>query len=479
VQAILDQTTWGPAQFQDSAGKPMILSTHLEQGVFFHASLKQALFNLASLDGSTFEGATLDGVDFRTTANVVNVSNIRPPQHGARTSCLQCNFKDSVHTNTHFEGVFLEGANFSNARLEQSTLAGADVKGANFSGTHLTGTDLSRADFSVGNGVILSAQTVFDGAIFSDGVAHGVNLADQVLPAGGAFLKGQNLAFSNLSGVSLEDADLQGITLNSANLTDINWTGSNLEGANLSNAVLRNATLAFTSLRHATLSGIQAGVAPGNSDQATSFKGAYMPSVNLTDTDLRSADLRDAHIYRDATTGSFLIRTKLDSADLSGAILSGAAFSGSLTDAVFDNAVLVNRTFNGANLTNAKFDNAYLQGANFTGASSVHGASFINAAFATATQCLAGSDQPAPPCAWDYTEQDGTPVVVGYSATVLGALATDSTVLCPRGDRGPCTPPTLMPKSGGPYPPKPACVPAPLYYCNCIPADQGGCAPPQ
>jgi hypothetical protein len=202
-----------------------------------------------------------------------------------------------------------------------------------------------------------------------------------------------------------------------------------------------------------------------------------MPSVDLTDADLRSADLSGAHIYGDATTGAILIRTKLDSADLTDALLSGTAFSGSLTDAVFNHAVLVNSTFNGANLTNAKFDEAYLQGANFTGVSSVNGASFINAAFSTATQCLAGSDQPGLPCEWHYTEQDGTPLIVGYTATVLGALATDRTVRCPHGAPGPCTAATLAPQGEGPFPPKPACIPERPRYCNCIPVDQGGCAP--
>ena len=207
--------------------------------------------------------------------------------------------------------------------------------------------DLSHADLSKSTGVT-SPQTSFVGAILSDGgTQHGVNLSGQVFPEGTDHLQGQNLAYANLSEVQLVGAKLQGTNLSHATLNDINLTDADLEGADLSNALLHHATLDFASLRHAKLQGIQAGVPPGQSGQATSFKNAYMPSVDLTDADLRSADLSDAHIYGDTTTWLSLLRTKLDSADLTGALLSGAAFSGSLTDAVFNHAVLVNSTFNG------------------------------------------------------------------------------------------------------------------------------------
>ena len=260
-------------------------------------------------------------------------------------------------------------------------------------------------------------------------------------------------------------------------MTGANLLEANLAGADLTEAVLVSANLNFVNLQHATLQRVHAGVAPGTQVHETTFKSAYMPNANLTDADLRSADLTAAHIYGD-TSQSLLVRTKLDSANLTDALLANAAFSGTLTDTVFTHAVLANATFNGATLTNAKFDSAYLQGASFVGARSTEGTVFTNAAFSTDTQCLAGSDTPKPPCAWTYTEQSGKPVIVSYGPTILGAVATDLRVVCPNGNNGGCVGQKLVPKTGGPYPPRPACVPVAPGFCNCIPQGQpGSCAP--
>jgi uncharacterized protein YjbI with pentapeptide repeats len=238
----------------------------------------------------------------------------------------------------------LQQADLSNAHIGSSTWDEAELTGANFSGTDFTGADLSRMDLSA-KVVTISAETNFVGAMLSDGVAHGVNLAGQKLPGFTQF-KQHNLAFANLAGMDLsKKADLEGTILPNANLTGANLSEANLTNANLTNAILISATLDFANLRGATLQGVQAGVEPGSVLQTTTFKNAYMIIIDLTDADLRSADLSDAHIYGDATAHSLLIRTKLDSADLSRAILSGAAFSGSLTDATLNNAVLINSTF--------------------------------------------------------------------------------------------------------------------------------------
>jgi uncharacterized protein YjbI with pentapeptide repeats len=459
VNATLFDTTWGPGLFEGDGIIYGIFPTKLIRPNFSSARLSGMFDGIFILDGN-FTGVIWNSVHMITSERTSGHRNFDMETPSPfQTSCWNCRFQ--------FVGVNQFG---------NSTFVDVDLTRANFSGTDFHGVDLSHADLSTSTGVT-SPETSFVGAVLSDGVAHGVNLSGQVFPEGSDHLRGQNLAYANLSGVQLVGANLQGANLSHATLSGINLSRANLEGADLSNALLHQATLDFASLRHAKMPGLQAGVAPGQSSEATSFKNAYMPSVDLTDADLRSADLSDAHIYGDATTGSSLLRTKLDSADLTGALLSGAAFSGSLTDAVFNHAVLVNSTFNGANLTNAKFDDTYLQGANFTGASSLTGASFINAAFSTATQCLAGNNKAVPPCEWQYTEQDGTPVIVGYAATVLGALATDSTVRCPHGEPGPCTAAKLVPQGAGPFPPKPACIPERPRYCNCIPVDQGGCAP--
>ena len=471
--ATLDSTSWGV--LQPLANVPLFLSTHVEGADFSGASLRGATFDTASLDGATFRGATLDRVDFRTTPRS---GNFTPPRTGPNTSCQGCNFQGSIIQNTHFEGAFLVDADFTNAKFMGVTFDIDGLENTDLIDGSLAGIDLSNIDLSVP--VRISATTSFVGAILSDGVAHGVNLAGQQFPEGTTQFKGQNLAFTNFSGARLVNADLEGVRLDHANLAGAVLTGANLGGrATMIGMRLVGATVDFANLSGANMQGVQAGVDPGSGARATTFKGAFMPAVNLTDADLRSADLSDAHIYADATAQSLLIGTLLDSADLGGAILAGAAFSGSLTDAVFNGAVLVNATFNGADLTNAKFDDAYLQGANLSGAKSLEGASFENAGFSTTTECLAGSTKEMPPCEWHFTEQGGQPVIFGYGATVLGGLTTDGSVVCPNGATGPCsTPESLVAKSGGPFPPVPKCVPVKPKFCNCIPVDQGGCMPP-
>ncbi len=191
-----------------------------------------------------------------------------------------------------------------------------------------------------------------------------------------------------------------------------------------------------------------------------------MTDVDLSDADLRSVDLTEAHLYG-AEGQSNLERTRLDSANLSGAVCAGARFSGTMANAVFNGAQLANATFNGATLTGgARFDNAYLQGAAFSNAISVSGVSLSNAAIS------------AQPGTWPFMEQDGTPFIFQFGATKLGALATSSMVTCPNGESGPCCPGAdlqgclgakLKPVRNGPNPPVPPCVPSARYcYENCL-----------
>ena len=183
------------------------------------------------------------------------------------------------------------------------------------------------------------------------------------------------------------------------------------------------------------------------------LKRRFRRNVDLTDADLRGANMNKAHLYG----MSFLVRTMLDSADLTSAICAGAEFSGSMTDTVFDGAVLVNATFNGANLSDAKFDSAYLQGSDFSSATNVTGVTIRNAAVSTM------------PGNWMFMEQDGTPFTFQYSATLLGALASETNVICPDGESGPCTPDTLTPVMMGPFPAQPECVPSEMFcFENCL-----------
>ena len=186
-----------------------------------------------------------------------------------------------------------------------------------------------------------------------------------------------------------------------------------------------------------------------------------MVDADLTDADLRQANLTGAHLHTDLQQ-VILVGTMLDSAVLESTICSGAEFSGSLTDAVFNNAQLVNTVFNGADLPNAKFDTAYLQGTDFSTAMNVTGVSLNNAAVS------------AMPGEWTFMEQDGTQVVFQFNATALGALAVNLSVRCPNGDLGPCCPngdlamcleDKLNPVNSGPIPLQPTCVPSVKRFC--------------
>jgi hypothetical protein len=70
---------------------------------------------------------------------------------------------------------------------------------------------------------------------------------------------------------------------------------------------------------------------------------------------------------------------------------------------------------------------------------------------------------------WMFMEQDGTPFTFPFGATVLGAFATDATVICPNDETGLCSMDKLMPVADGPFPPQPPCVPSEQFcFENCL-----------
>ena len=398
------------------------------------ADLSGAMLDLVELDDqiagcprqpSTLAGADLSGATLTGAAlNGANLSGAKLP--GAKVA-----------------GVRWRGADLTDAVLTgmvPATFNDLDLTGANLTGVDFAGFDLARSDFSK---AILSVPPRLTGATLSDGT-RGVNLAGHKFPARYALFKGADLSGVDLSRTELFEADFEGATLNR-----LKAVGANLNFANLRGAKLRGAEL---------------GVQPGSEAAAASLRGAFMTDIDLTDADLRSVNLAGAHLYGD-TQRTLLVRTRLDSANLSKAICSGAHFSGTLNNAVFDGAQLVNSVFNGATLTNTKLDDAYLQGADFSSALGVTGAVLNNSAISAA------------PGTWSFTEQDGTPFTIRYEATKLGQLATNPTVRCPNGSLGPCCPSNdlaacltakLKPVDRGPFPPVPECVPRAPRFDNCL-----------
>lgn len=500
--AQLDDTVWELERGDDivCVGQSYNAYCSLLNPDFRNASLRNSRFPRVRIRNGgdfpyrcTFQGADLTGADFRVAASrsgleLYNCRFDREPESGRITVLrganlsgvnaagilgrVGANFRDADLSGAILEGAdfgpigggsvgaILAHANLSGARIAGARLTGADLTGATLTGitpatfngvdlrftvladVDLAGIELSRADLSQCASFLKGAPRL-TGATLTNGTT-GVNLSRQVFPSLYSGLKGADLTGATLTGVELREADLEGVRLDRATLV----------GANLN----------FANLRRASLVGATLGAAPGSEVEAASLRGALMTDVDLTDADLRSVDLGGAHLYGD-TQQTKLIRTRLDSANFTHAICSGAHFSGSLNNAVFAGAQLVNCVFNGATLTNTKFDDAYLQGADFANAAGVTGTALSNAAIAAA------------PGFWPFTEQDGTPFTLRYEATKLGRLATDGSVRCPNGERGPCCPSgdltqclseKLKPVRNGPFPPIPACVPKAPRFDNCI-----------
>jgi uncharacterized protein YjbI with pentapeptide repeats len=398
---------------------------------FRNVNLTGARFLGPAMSGVDFSGATMTGVNLTGGPGTCDVVGNRP----VITTCdAQCVFgtEPTSGRKTDLSNAILAAPGAPSVQLQGQTLAGIVLAGAQLTGGAFDDYDVSGSDLT--------------GADLTGTQLNGANLQGVTLT--GATLAGVQLNGANLDGVDLHGQMMIGAQLNGASLFE-----GNLQGATLDNSQLVGARLNLSNLKDASLRGVVAGVQPGSGAQGTQLGGAYMVNVDLTNADLRSADLSGAHLYGN----SLLVGTLLDSADLSGAICAGAAFSGSLDDTVFNQAVLVNATFNGANLTDAKFDTAYLQGANFASSTSVLGVTLRNAAVSTM------------PGTWTFTEQDGTPFTYAYEATQLGALATDSSVICPNDANGPCTSDTLTPVANGPFPPVPPCVPSRQFcYQNCL-----------
>ena len=146
-----------------------------------------------------------------------------------------------------------------------------------------------------------------------------------------------------------------------ANLSDADLRRADLSRANLSDADLRRANLSRANLSRADLS------------------GAYLSRANLSNANLSRANLSGAYLSDADLSGAYLSRADLSGANLSGAYLSDANLSRAnlsradlsgayLSDADLSNANLIGADLIGANLSGADLSGAYLSGANLSGA---------------------------------------------------------------------------------------------------------------
>lgn len=424
--ANLSNTSWGGVLVVDDT----IATGLIEDATFANATLAGAKLSGVQLNGVDLRGADLSGANFTASGTLV----IGGP---VQTQCTLCDFsvEPSTGNATNFTNAILSTAGVNPLLIDStSDLSGAHLQGAQLPGMVLSGMSFTGADLGSAN--LDGAQ--LDGADLRRASLNEATLDRAVLDdaeLGGATFAGASFAQASLKRVNLYAQDLHGLTFSGASMIGAILDYADLEGADLSGAVF--------------------GVPEGSTEEPASMIAVYMPNVDLTGADLRGVDLTEAHLYGDLSQTS-LNGALLDNATLVNAICSGAQFTqASLSGAVLDGAQLVNCGFTGADLSDASLDTTYLQGADFSGAATVAGIRLSNAAVSTA------------PGTWTFTEQNGMPFVYSYGATVLGAIATESDVICPDGNSGPCIGDKLQPVTNGPFPPVPTCVPQPPNYNNC------------
>lgn len=132
--------------------------------------------------------------------------------------------------------------------------------------------------------------------------------------------------------------DFAGANLREVNLSNTNLRSVDLRIADLSNANLSNADLRHANLRIANLSNANL----SNSDaRGANLSVAYLKGVNLNDADLRGVNLNGANL-----NNANLCDANLNDADLGGANLNGANLCG---------ASLRNTNLSRANVKNARF----------------------------------------------------------------------------------------------------------------------------
>ena len=120
-----------------------------------------------------------------------------------------------------------------------------------------------------------------------------------------------------------------------------NLSNADLRGANLSNADLFGANLRCANLSNADLFGANL--------RGANLSNANLRNANLRDADLRCANLRNANLFGANLFGANLSNADLRDADLRGANLSNADLRG----ANLRNADLFGANLRGANLSNA------------------------------------------------------------------------------------------------------------------------------
>ncbi len=182
------------------------------------ADLANSDLTNSRLPGQSLKSATL------TSANLQNANlNSADLSYAnlANANLVQANLSGAILSSADLTGADLTGANLENARLlgfaGRANLTAANLSEANLKGTRLNdlsfaGANLSHADLS--GGVYLA------GADFSDAILDGANFSGANFS--GANLQNTSWQNADLTGTNLRRADLTGANLTGANLAAIN-----------------------------------------------------------------------------------------------------------------------------------------------------------------------------------------------------------------------------------------------------------------
>ena len=178
----------------------------------------------------------------------------------------------------------------------------------------------------------------------------------------GANLEGVNLSWATLSRADLSKATLRRAKLRGANLEGVNLNGTNLSGTNYSEEVafiMRSKGI----MRSKDI--IILGFLGGADLSEANLRGADLIKANISEANLGGADLSKANLSGANLRGADLSGANFWKANLSGANLSVPYLSGASLSEAIDLMTFPRR---GANLRGANLRGADLTGANLSGA---------------------------------------------------------------------------------------------------------------
>jgi uncharacterized protein YjbI with pentapeptide repeats len=219
----------------------------------------------------------------------------------------------------------------SGANLETANLANANLMGTNLSSANLTGANLSNANLEGANA---------KGASLNDAYLYRANLTGTNFS--NASLQKANLRETLLVGTNFSNADLRSVDLQGNILAQAMFPSANLAGANLSNTIGVATIYVRTGVRASTFTEFipqlicpasepgeysnlndltQSAKSMGFKIQTADFTGVNFAGVNLQNSLLMNANLRQVDLTGANLRSSCLIavnftNAKLDKADL-------------------------------------------------------------------------------------------------------------------------------------------------------------------